>query len=257
VLVALCQAGAASAQPSPNARPPVPELRKEISFMEGILERAVVEGIRGAQAEMPELMSGPWMMASPPRARGFKVDGYGVFFDVEVPGLPASITWSLEVVNRTNDAAIARELDRLRLLIGTVSDPKVQAQLATAVNDLQQHVPGAAALSDPSMRMVNGKVQSAAPMRTPPPPSPNEVYTRQVKNALVAVMLQQGVNVEIGPDDWFTVAACDSQGSARINPGEPELMTLYLSIKGKDLAALKARQITAEEAAKRIIERNY
>ncbi len=257
MLVSLCQAGVALAQSSPGLKPQLPELRREISFMEGILERAVVEGIRGAQGEMPELMSGPWMMASPPRARGFKIDGYGVFFEVEVPSLPASITWSLEVVNRGNDAAIARELDRLRMLIGTVSDAKVQAQLASAVNDLQQHVPGAAALSDPSMRVVNGKVENAAPMRTPPPPSPGEVYTRQVKNALVSVILQQGVNLQIGADEWFTVAACDSQGSTRIAPGEPDLMTLYLSIKGKDLAALKARQITAEEAARRIIERNY
>jgi hypothetical protein len=34
-------------------------------------------------------------------------------------------------------------------------------------------------------------------------------------------------------------------------------MTLYLSIRGRDLAALRARQITREEAIKRMVDRNY
>ena len=98
---------------------------------------------------------------------------------------------------------------------------------------------------------------TAAPAKTPPPPSPGQVYTMAVKKALVSVMLEQGILMQLAPEDWFTIAACDSQGSGRIAPGEPELMTLYLSIQGRDLAALRARQITPEEAAKRIVEKNY
>jgi len=227
--------------------------------MEALLERAVVAGIHGAQAEMPDLLSNPWMFAtSSPRARGFKIDNYGVFFEVEVPGLPASITWSMEVVNRSNDAAIARELAQLRQLIAAVTDKKMQEQLASTVSQLQQHVTGAAALSDsPGPRLINGQLISPAPASTPPPSSPEEVYTREVQKALVAVMVEQGITLQIAPDDWFTVAACDSQGSGRLAPGGPDLMTLYLSIKGKDLAALRARQITPEEAAKRIVIKNY
>jgi hypothetical protein len=257
MLVPFCLVAAAPAPAQPSSAGSLqgmqaPPLRGQMSIMEGILEKAVIQGIRGAQAEMPELLSGPWLFAASPRARGFKIDGYGVFFDVEVPGLPASITWSFQVVNRSNDAAIARELDRMRGLIASVSDQKMKADLVRALDNLQQHVPGAAALSDSPMRLVNGQMVSAAPAKTEPPPSPNEVYTRQVRNALVTVMLEQGIMLQIAADDWFTVAACDSQGA-----GEPDLMTLYLSIKGRDLAALRARQITPEEAAKRIVTRNY
>jgi hypothetical protein len=256
----LAAAGAASAQPAaalPATRASQPaQLRSQISIMEGVLERAVGEGIRGAVSEMPDIF-GPWIWGAPPRARGFKIDGYGVFFDVEVPELPASITWSLQVINRNNDVAVVDELNQLRLMIGNVSDPKTKADLMRVLSRVESHVSGAA-LSDSPVRVVNGQVVTAAPAKTPPPPSPGQVYTTAVKKALVNVMLEQGRDMmQIAPEDWFTIAACDSQGSGRIAPGEPELMTLYLSIRGRDLAALRAGQITLEEAAKRIVEKNY
>jgi len=255
----LVAAGAASAQPA-SAQPAVPsqlaQLRSQISIMEGALERAVGEGIRGAVTEMPDVF-GPWLWGTPTHARGFKIDGYGVFFDVEVPELPASVTWSLQVINRNNDVAVVDELNQLRLVIGNVSDPKTRADLMRALGRVQSHVSGAALSDSPPLRVVNGQLVTAAPAKTPPPPSPGQVYTRAVRKALVNVMLEQGVNLQIAPEDWFTIAACDSQGSGRIAPGEPELMTLYLSIRGRDLVALRAGQITAEEAAKRIVEKNY
>ena len=255
----LVAAGAASAQPAaalPATRASQPaQLRSQISIMEGVLERAVGEGIRGAVSEMPDIF-GPWIWGTPPRARGFKIDGYGVFFDVEVPELPASITWSLQIITRNNDVAVVDELNQLRLMIGNVSDPKTRADLMRALGRVESHVSGAA-LSEPQVRVVNGQIVTAAPAKTPPPPSPDQIYTRAVKKALVNVMLEPSVMMQIAPEDWFTIAACDSQGSGRIGPGEPELMTLYLSIRGRDLAALRAGQITPEEAAKRIVEKYY
>ena len=35
-----------------------------------------------------------------PRARGFVLDGYGVFFDVEIPDMNQSVVWSMMSVQR-------------------------------------------------------------------------------------------------------------------------------------------------------------
>ena len=48
-----------------------------------------------------------------PAARGFRLDGYGVFFDVEVPGVRPSLAWSLRTMNETA-AMFARELQQVR-----------------------------------------------------------------------------------------------------------------------------------------------
>lgn len=258
----LLAAGAVSAQPVGVAapRPPQLQLRSQISIMEAVLERAVGEGIRGAMGEMPDLFqTPPWI--TPPRARGFKVDGYGVFFDVEVPALPASL-WSISVLNRSNEIAVANELNQMRALLAGLADENRRVELSRAIDRLQQRVSGAA-LSEPGAPPAQGRnvasisrrvpTPAAAPRSATPPRDPDVIYTDEVRTALVAAMLQQGITIQIAPDQWFTVAASQPRGDR----GEPDTMTMYLSIQGKDLAALGARQITAEEAARKIVVKNY
>ena len=252
VLVPACLvASAVCAQPAPapaatQASQP-PQLRSQMSIMEGILERAVGEGIRGAVAQMPDVL-GPWMLGTPARVRGFKLEGYGVFFDVEVPALPMTITWSLQVINRNNEVVLVNDLNSMRQVVANVPDEKTRVTLARIIDRLEAHVSGAP-LSEAPVRSA-----TAVPAVRP---SPGDVYTSEVQRALVNAMLEEGTRLQIAPDDWLTVAACDSQGSGRIAPGEPQLLTLYLSIKGKDLVALRAGQITREEAAKRVVVKNY
>ena len=57
-------------------------------MMEGVLERAVQLGVdnlrRRVRAVMPD---DALLQGGAPQVRGFRLDGYGVFFDVEVPAL--------------------------------------------------------------------------------------------------------------------------------------------------------------------------
>ena len=41
------------------------------------------------------------LLAGAARARGFRLDGYGVFFDVEVPALRRSVAWSFRVLDQS------------------------------------------------------------------------------------------------------------------------------------------------------------
>jgi hypothetical protein len=241
------------------------QLRNQIAVMEGVLERAVGVGISGAVNQMPDLFQGPGMWGvTPPRARGFKIDGYGVFFDVEVPSLPAT-TWSISILTRNNEIALVNEINQLRALVAqSVPEASKRVELTKSLDRVAARVSGAA-LSEPGVPPAPGATASLVSDATTPGPTrapaprmmpvrdPDAIYTGEVRKALTNVMLEQGITMQMAPEEWFTIAASQSRGGW----GEPETMTLYLSIQGKDLAALRTRQITQEEAARRIIAKNY
>ena len=71
--------------------------------MEGILERAVEVGIDTLRRQLSGVMPDDMLLVAGdgPQARGFRLDGYGVFFDVEVPAVRPSLAWSLRTMNET------------------------------------------------------------------------------------------------------------------------------------------------------------
>lgn len=238
---------------------PDDQLRTQIAFMEGALERAVGDGIRSTMAQMPDVISGPWMFGGSGRVRGFNIDGYGLFFDVEVPSLPASIAWSLQVLSRNNDAQMRQEIAELRAMVNKVSDEPTRTQiqrridrLATLSGTMPLVTPpgGNAQRSPQQMISVDGPVvarPAAAPI------APDKVYTKEVMSALVRALLDQAAMFRLGPNDRFTIAARDSQSSSpMVGLAAPEVSTLYLTISGSDLEALRTGKITREEAAKRV-----
>jgi hypothetical protein len=84
-----------AATPMKIASPPVPmtnaerlTFRESISYMESLLANAVVSGARRLLVDNPGLTLVP---AGQPSARGFVLDGYGLFFDVEIPELNGSV----------------------------------------------------------------------------------------------------------------------------------------------------------------------
>ena len=93
--------GALAQEPaSRDARNEPSRFRYQVEVMERVLEQAVQHGARimgeRMQPELPSLL----LFTGPARARGFRLAGYGVFFDVEVPALRESITWSFRVLGQ-------------------------------------------------------------------------------------------------------------------------------------------------------------
>jgi hypothetical protein len=59
------------------------------------------------------------------------------------------------------------------------------------------------------------------------------------------------------PTEWLTVAARD-QDVSRLQPADPyDVSTILVRIKGADLAAFRAGQITREEARRRVELKEY
>ena len=65
--------------------------------MEKVLERAVQLGAQRVRAQVQAALPyAPDMLviSGMARARGFWLDGYGVFFDVDVPAMRKSLIWT-------------------------------------------------------------------------------------------------------------------------------------------------------------------
>ena len=82
--------------------------------MEGVLERAVSNGAENLLRQVRTVMPDAPMLSGVPQVRGFRLDGYGVFFDVEVPALRLPVTWPLRYLIEDNRAAVAAALAELR-----------------------------------------------------------------------------------------------------------------------------------------------
>lgn len=94
---------AADAQPRQPAAAPQIEARRQIASFEVTLEQAVRVGTemldRRLQASSAANMV---MLAGLARARGFRLDDYGVLFDVEFPSMRRSMVWSLQELERAS-----------------------------------------------------------------------------------------------------------------------------------------------------------
>jgi hypothetical protein len=211
--------------------------RQRISLMEGVLERAVANGADNLLRQVKHVMPDVPMLTGAPEVRGFRLDGYGVFFDVEVPALRLPLTWTLRYVVDGNRLAVNAALAQLRTML--LEQPAQERErLETLVRQMEErNLP-----ASPS-----GQVDPAVVR------NPNEAYTRAVKEALVDAMLESSGPLNLGPDEWLTVAARDNIPADPLVPGDStDLNTVIFKIKGSDLAAFRSGQITLAQARERV-----
>jgi hypothetical protein len=278
--------GAATAAPAQttaqNGEAEQVKARQKIFMMEGVLERAVQVGIDSFRRKLSAAMPDDMLLVTGdgPQARGFRLDGYGVFFDVEVPGVRPSLAWSLRTMNETA-AIFNRDLARMRAQIQqAVSNPQQRAEMEQQLARLQQLVVpqpvasappgiGAAPLSNDARATVAAQsiergvaVGSAAPPVVASSPAaaidPGEVFTKEVATALIDAMLENSGSLIIAAEEWLTVAARDNTQGSRFVASDPsDLTTVVLRVKGSDLAAFQARRLTPDEVRKRVEVRAF
>src|SRR5262245_16570895 len=117
----LSAAGTAAAQGTPNARPEtqLKQQRYQIGQMERVLEGAVEHGATmmrdRLQAVVPPATA-QLLIQENAHVRGFRLEGYGVFFDVIVPSADGSLTWSLRTLDQ-NDLGLQNALSVLKTRI--------------------------------------------------------------------------------------------------------------------------------------------
>jgi hypothetical protein len=268
-VLALASAGLVCGQQPPGSdagRAQQIRARFQILAMEGVLEKAVQLGAQRVRAEIqaaapdaPDML----FITGLARARGFWLEGYGVFFDVDVPAMRRSLTWTLRVLEQ-GDRGLGNELAALKRLTATVDNPAARRDLQQAIQRIEAQVgparianaPGAPALTV-SEAASSTAVAAPSTERAPILADPDAVYTTEVKDALVEAMIEFSSSLPLTPTEWLTVAARD-QDVSRLQPADPyDVSTILVRIKGADLAAFRAGQITREEARRRVELKEY
>jgi hypothetical protein len=223
--------------------------RQRISMMEGVLERAVSNGADSVVRQMKAVMGDAWMLTGIPEVRGFRLDGYGVFFDVEVPALRPPVTWPLRYMFRDSrdNQQVVSELRAMML----ESEPRQRERLAQVVRQLEQQA------QVPSALRNSGRIGAATVQGGQIDPAtlddPEERYTREVKASLVDAMIENSGPVALGPEEWLTVAARDNVPRDPLIPTDAaDTRTIIFRIRGTDLAAFRAGRITLEEARNKV-----
>ena len=273
VTPAAAQAPAAPAKPLNLA-----DLRHHIYVMEGALARAVDYGAKQLNREILAVMPGVFMLEGEARARGVHLEGYGVFFDVRVPMMRQSMMWSIQMMLNQDEARAQAAIEDLKKSMQGVTDPQTRASIERAVKQLERQSPAPAisrtggvsagvVLPDAAVPVGRGAaeasgVSAATSSRAPAPVSreslwakdPNRAYTEAVTRALVDAMIDSSAPMQIGADQWLTVAARDDEGRDSLAPPDPleEVVTMIYRIKGSDLQEYRQGRIDGDEVRKRV-----
>jgi hypothetical protein len=235
--------GVLAVSPAARAQAPSPaeaeqiKTRQRISTMEGALERAVSNGVENLLRQVRAVMPEPPMLSGVPKVRGFRLDGYGVFFDVEVPALRLPLTWPLRYLIEDNQAAVAAALAEMRELFAAQL-PRERDRFETLAQRLE-------------VRAATPRVtpRAADPVVT----DPDEAYTNAVRESLIDAMIENSGPITIGPDEWLTVAARDNAPRDPLMPGDTAgLNTLLFRVRGADLVSFRGGRLTLEEARRRV-----
>jgi hypothetical protein len=255
------------------------DMRHHIYVMEGALARAVDYGAKALNREILAVMPGVFMLAGEAQARGVYLDGYGVYFDVQVPMMRQSMMWSVRTMLEQDNVAAQMAISDMRKIGQTIADPASRAAFERSLKQLEtQSAPanGYARTGNPANPPVTtgviipdnsaGGVGAAAAAGVAVPrraaavadkawaQDPNRAYTEAVTRALVDAIIDYSTPMTLGPDQWLTVAARDNEGRDTLAPQDPieEVVTMIYRVKGADLLAYRAGKIDRDEARKRV-----
>jgi len=211
---------------------------EQINLFEGTLEKAVTNAARHVAKDVQSRTSNANFFTGDARAKGFILDGYGVFVYVEIPALDLSLT----LMNYQLEQSVERlERDAQR---------KTEADASKGEpSPVSNRPPDVKTESAPVIPKTNRELLQSV-MDT------GQNYRNEVKLALTDAMLDFTKNLELKPDEWLSVAARGSDGA--LTPGEIlQLTTVVLRLKGSDLSDYLAGRLTREEARAKVEVRQF
>ena len=220
---------------------------RQLLFMEQAFEEAVKYGIRVVERQLPPFPAGLVFFAGPVQARGFRLEGYGVFFDVEFPVVRRSVLWSMRTLDQFDqfDGGMAAAMEDLRRRV-------LEESLGWETPATQPAVPVAPVALGSGPASSRPDAPRSAPV-TPAPAvqiDPQAAYLTALTDALTDVLVTYGETVSLDGEEWLTVAARDGRG--RIDPASITTGTVTLRIRGRDLAAVRDGRLSRQEARARV-----
>jgi hypothetical protein len=235
------------------------EQRYQIGVMERVLESAVEHGASIIRDRLDPVLQSQTILLENARVRGFRLDGYGVFFDAEVPSLETTLYSVFRTLDQ-NGLGLQSAVKALKSYI----DASGNVELEQAMRRIEVQIPPTDQVSttaDVSRRAVSGSAAVPPASRGASDDSndpilndPLAAFHAEVMRALSDAMLDHSGPLAIGPDEWLTVAARGNEVRPRIGPIDSNTQIIIVSVRGSDLAAFRAGQLTREDAIKRVLE---
>jgi hypothetical protein len=251
-----------AAQAAPGAPTPGPNLQRiyHIRQLEGMLTNAVKAGAASLASQLKIGEPNSLFVTGNARTRGFELEGYGVFFDVDVPTMMQSVLWSTQMLQQQQYVDFLR-----RQLSDPTLDDKTRRmadfemrRVVRAMNNGQVvPIPNPQAPQAVSQGLVraaddSSAVAPVAPVAAPPDPrSPDELYTETIKGALIDAMLSYAASaLQLREEEWLIIAArATSQGA----PGQlDDSSSIVIRVKGSDLSDFLKGKITRDAVVKKI-----
>jgi hypothetical protein len=249
---------AATAKATAKATAEQKQSRYQIGVMERVLEGAVEHGATITRDRLQAVLPAQMLLSENARVRGFRLEGYGVFFDVEVPSLAGTLAWSFRTLDQ-NDLGLENALKALQAHIEAAGDPNLRQaleriELQVGPMTTVTRSP-AAAVTGAQTAIGASAARSGAEAQQPSDPilnNPEEAFRGEIKQALMEAMLDHSGPLAIGPDEWLTIAARRNEDRARLAPADSDAQTIVIRASGADLAAFRAGRISRDDAVKRI-----
>lgn len=265
--VAITIGSAAGAQTAPEARPTIvrrqnqprtagDQMRYQIGTMERVLETAVEHGASVWRDRLQALAPVQAMLLENARVRGYRLDDYGLFFDIDVPSLEMTLFTALQTLDQ-NGLGLQSALNQVRSYIQTqaANDPglqqalkRIELQLPMAPGGVPD-VPNARAASGSAAVSPNDRASSAAP--DPILTNPEEVFRFEVMQAIIDALLDHSAALGVSEDEWLTVAVRRTEVRPRIGL-DSNAQTFIARVRGADLEGFRTGQLSREDAIKRV-----
>jgi len=223
---------AVSAQTAVRPSPEQRTRQDKISIMEGTLQASVGVAARQVSQGVRSVDSNASLMFGAARAKGFPLEGHGVFFYVEIPTLDLSVMLNMEQIERSLQQRAGQQQPR--------GDPQ---QVTDVRREPRLEAP--TALEGPTAAESLANIVAEG-----------QKYRATVRLALVDAMLDSSKNLELGPEEWLTIAARNSEYAMSTNE-VLNLKTTILRVKGSDLSDFLAGRLTKDEARQKVEVREF
>ena len=236
VLILVAPSVSSQAQPSSEVaagRAESSQLRYQLRVMERVFEEAVEHSARNFASSMEEATPGAARFMGNTGAHGFRLNGYGLFFDVQIPVLRRSLSWVFRHLNR-GPSELGPALESLRQHMRSFDNVDVRDSLEEA------------------LRSIESLVGHPSPPPPPPDVDPREVYAMEIRDARANAMLDYTDSLPLAANEWLTVATTSSGNRADSPTDLPRGLGLMLRVPGRVLIALRQGEMARSEALNRI-----
>ena len=237
--------------------------RYQVTQMERVLGGAAEHGARVTRERLRAMIPADMLLSENVRVRGIPLEGYGLFFDVEMPPLEGTVLSIFQTLDRNNlglESAL-REIDAFIESAGNTNLRQAWQRVELHLDPLavQSGTTGSPAgdpraLASGSAASVSADppaLGSGAPKRDASVGNPQEAYRGEVRDALIDAMLDHSSALRLAEGEWLTVAARGTEDRPRLSPSDYESPIIQITVRGSDLSAFQSKQISREDARRR------